>query len=222
MKIRGIIAAAVLTLGMTSMANAQVMVHVDEVTENSEDLTATICSSMNLTERQVDAFQRLDQQMVSDIDELKNTYKVNSSIYLNKLRMLNERYDVAVRNFLTLEQYAIYLNNNRAGQFYDSSYESENVSLEREADGDVYYSDETGTIKICDDKFLVKNDINDTKVKVTDNKIKFVDKEADKKVKITDDKIVIKEDGDKEVIKDDEADYADDLVEIEIDDVASK
>ncbi len=218
MKIKEIIAATALTVMASSSTFGQVMVHVDEVSANPDNLTATICEGMSLTPMQVEQFAQLDEEMAAEILTLQNKYKVNSSIYLNKLRMLNEEYDVAVRDFLTLEQYALYLNNNRASQFYDSSYESENISLERKADGDVCYKDETGTIKIKDNKFLVKNELDETKVKVTDNKIKFKDDLADRKVKITEDKIVIKEDGEREVIENDEASFENDLVEIEVED----
>lgn len=205
---------------ISSMGMSQyVIIDQEQVKNCNGDLTTTITNNMDLTSYQQKEIKLLEERYYQDIASIEDEYKMNSDVYMNKLRVLHEKYVVELRKHLTLEQYAVYLLNNRDNQYYDSEYKEESVKLEREADGDVFYEDQYGEIEIEDDKFIVKNEVTDTYLKVTPKKIVWEDEVNDKKVKIKEDKVIVKEEGNRTVIENDEADVEGPYFEIEIDDV---
>lgn len=211
--------ASLIVATSITVSGQLVIVDKSKVANCNGNMQNTIVSDIGLTSYQKSKIADLDAMYLDKVLDIESKYKVNSDIYLNKIRLNHERHVVALRDYMTLEQYAIYLNNNRDQQYYDSEYKDDRMELKREADGDVYFEDKTGEICLEDDKIIIDNNFNETYLKVTESKIIFEDDKNDKKVKITEDRVVVKENGKKEVIEKDEASFESDFIEIEIDDV---
>ncbi len=214
-----IVSLTLVAIFATGVSFGQKLIDEKKLRSNQDELTETVCDDMDLSPIQQTQMKDLKKRWRAEIGSIEEEYKLNSEVYLNKMRLINERYVGKIRTVLSLEQYAIYLNNNRDNQYYDTDYEKADMKLIRQADGDVYFCDAIGEIKITDRVFKVKNKVRDSKLRVTDNKIVFKDDMNDRKVKIKEDKLIVKNDGDKEIIETDEVDFEDDtaLIEIEID-----
>ncbi len=177
-----------------------------------------IQTDIQLTPEQTDKVNNINRNLAMEIQNIAGEYTLDSEVYQNKVRLAVEQRDAQLNDVLTLEQYAVYLNNISKYQSYDAYYSDDDLEISKESDGDIEVETEEGDITINDRKMVIDNDKEDTKTKVKKGKVKYKDDDADYKKKIKDDKIVIKKDGKKEVVKDDEASKEKGDMEIEIED----
>lgn len=207
-----ILTAAFLSIGSIAVAQNNTESQAAEM-----DFTTMLTEDLGLDKNQRNEVAELNKQTYQKIANIEDKYKLNDNVYQNKLRLIFAERDIAMKDILTLEQYAIYMNNQRKYQSMDMAYEDEEWNINQDADGDVEIEGPEGDIDINDDKIKIENKERGTKTKITEDKVKYEKDEADVKMKVKDDKVKVKTDDGKEVVEEDEVHKEKGDMELDID-----
>lgn len=155
------------------------------------DFTTWIREDIELSDRQKKEIDTLNTWTLAEVASMENEYEVNSDVHQNKFNLIMEERDARLANILTIEQFAIYLNNQAKALDYNSTYEAANIVILKRKDGRIKVDSEKGKIRISDRKLLVKNPATGEKTIVKRNAIEYANKETGEEVEVEEGKVGI-------------------------------
>lgn len=155
------------------------------------DFTTWIREDIELGERQKKEIDALNTWTLAEVATMESEYDVNSEVHRNKFNLIMEERDARLANILTIEQFAIYLNNQAKTLDYNSTYEADNITITKRKNGRIAVDSDKGRIRISDRKLLVKNPATGEKTIVRRDEIEYANKQTGETVEVEEGKVQI-------------------------------